>query len=55
MILPKTNVLVVGMEKSGRAAAGFLRAHEAVVTCTDIRPQDVPGFRIQTDELFEED
>jgi UDP-N-acetylmuramoylalanine--D-glutamate ligase len=54
MRLRNTNALVVGMEKSGRAAAAFLRAHESVVTCTDIKPQDLPGFRIQTDDLFEE-
>jgi UDP-N-acetylmuramoylalanine--D-glutamate ligase len=46
--------LVVGMEKSGRAAADFLRARGAVVTATDLKPHDVPGFRPQTDELFGE-
>ncbi len=53
-MLRNTNSLVVGMEKSGRAAAAFLRTHESVVTCTDIKPQDLPGFQIQTNELFEE-
>jgi UDP-N-acetylmuramoylalanine--D-glutamate ligase len=49
-----SNSLVVGMEKSGRAAAAFLRAQGVAVTCTDLKPQDVPGFRPQTDELFAE-
>src|SRR5437763_1635093 len=46
--------LVVGMEKSGRAAAEFLRARGDEVTTTDLKPQDVPGFRLQTDELIDE-
>ncbi len=46
--------LVVGMEKSGRAAAEFLRARGDEVTATDLKPQDVPGFRLQSDELFDE-
>jgi UDP-N-acetylmuramoylalanine--D-glutamate ligase len=46
--------LVVGMEKSGLAAASFLRGLGAHVTATDLKPHDVPGFRIQTDELFDE-
>jgi UDP-N-acetylmuramoylalanine--D-glutamate ligase len=46
--------LVVGMEKSGRAAAEFLRVRGAVVTATDLKPHDVPGFRPQTNELFGE-
>jgi UDP-N-acetylmuramoylalanine--D-glutamate ligase len=54
MKLANTNALVVGMEKSGRAAAGFLRSREAVVTCTDVKPQDAAGFRLQSDELFGE-
>lgn len=54
MTLQNSKSLVVGMEKSGRAAAAFLRARGALVTCTDIKPQDVPGFRLQSDELFAE-
>ena len=54
MTLRHSNSLVVGMEKSGRAAAAFLRAQGAVVTCTDLKPRDLPGFRPQTDELFAE-
>jgi UDP-N-acetylmuramoylalanine--D-glutamate ligase len=46
--------LVVGMEKSGRASADFLRARGADVTTTDLKPHDVPGFRLQTDALFDE-
>jgi UDP-N-acetylmuramoylalanine--D-glutamate ligase len=49
-----TRALVVGMEKSGQAAALFLRSQGVSVTTTDLRPHDVPGFRIQTDELFGE-
>ncbi|HKD07211.1 MAG TPA: UDP-N-acetylmuramoyl-L-alanine--D-glutamate ligase [Bryobacteraceae bacterium] len=47
-------VLVVGMEKSGQAAAEFLRRGAYDVTTTDLKPRDVPGFRLQTDELFDE-
>ncbi|HXJ44772.1 MAG TPA: Mur ligase family protein, partial [Bryobacteraceae bacterium] len=54
MITPGSKTLVVGMEKSGRAAADFLRQQGTVVTATDIKPQDVPDFRLQTDELFAE-
>jgi UDP-N-acetylmuramoylalanine--D-glutamate ligase len=54
MRLANTNALVVGMEKSGRAAAAFLQAREALVTCTDVKPHDTPGFRLQSDELFGE-
>ena len=46
--------LVVGMEKSGRAAFEFLHAHGADVTATDLKEQRIGSFRIQTDELFEE-
>jgi UDP-N-acetylmuramoylalanine--D-glutamate ligase len=46
--------LVVGMEKSGQAAAAFLRGLGAHVTATDLKPHDFPGFRLQTDELFDE-
>ena len=46
--------LVVGMEKSGRAAAQFLRAHGAEVTAADLKPHDIPGFRPQSEELFDE-
>src|ERR1700712_3154558 len=44
----------MGMEKSGRAAAGFLRAQGADVTTTDLSPHDVPGFRLQSEELLDE-
>lgn len=54
MKLEKTNALVVGMEKSGRAAAEFLRARGSNVTATDLKPQDVPGFRVQSEDLFDE-
>lgn len=46
--------LVVGMEKSGRAAFEFLRARGAAVTPADLNPHDVEGFRLQTDQLFDE-
>jgi UDP-N-acetylmuramoylalanine--D-glutamate ligase len=46
--------LVVGMEKSGRAAVEFLRARGADVTATDLKPYNAPGFRLQSDELFAE-
>jgi UDP-N-acetylmuramoylalanine--D-glutamate ligase len=42
------------MEKSGQAAADFLRQLGAHVTATDLKPHDVPGFRPQSDELFHE-
>jgi UDP-N-acetylmuramoylalanine--D-glutamate ligase len=42
------------MEKSGQATAAFLRGLGAHVTTTDLKPHDVPGFRIQTDDLFGE-
>lgn len=54
MKLEKAKALVVGMEKSGRAAAAFLRAQGAGVTSTDLKPHDEPGFRLQSDELFGE-
>jgi UDP-N-acetylmuramoylalanine--D-glutamate ligase len=47
--------LVVGMEKSGRAAFEFLHLHGAKVTPTDLKPQSIAGFRPQTDELFDEE
>jgi UDP-N-acetylmuramoylalanine--D-glutamate ligase len=47
-------VLVVGMEKSGRAAAEFLRGRGDDVTATDLKAQEVPNFRLQSDELFAE-
>src|SRR5690242_4262774 len=47
--------LVVGMEKSGRAAFEFLRARGANVTATDLTFHDVPGFRPQTDQLFDDE
>ncbi len=49
-----TRALVVGMEKSGRAAFAFLHAHGAEVTATDLRPAGLADFRLQTDELFDE-
>ncbi len=55
MKLAGIRTLVVGMEKSGQASAAFLRAHGAEVTTTDIKPMDLPGFRLQTDELFAEE
>ena len=54
MKLHGLKTLVVGMEKSGRASAEFLRAHSADVTTTDIKPLDVPGFRLQSDALLAE-
>jgi UDP-N-acetylmuramoylalanine--D-glutamate ligase len=47
--------LVVGMEKSGRAAFEFLHARGAVVTATDLKPHDIANFRPQTDDLFDEE
>jgi UDP-N-acetylmuramoylalanine--D-glutamate ligase len=47
-------ILVVGMERSGRAAFAFLHARGADVTATDLKPRDVDRFRLQTDELFDE-
>jgi len=49
------NVLVVGMEKSGQAAAAFLRSRGDIVTTTDLKPHDLPGFEMQSDELFARD
>jgi UDP-N-acetylmuramoylalanine--D-glutamate ligase len=46
--------LVVGMEKSGQAAAAFLRAQGADVTTTDLKPHNEAGFRLQSDQLFGE-
>ena len=54
MTLEACRALAVGMEKSGRAAAAFLSAHGAMVTTTDLKPRDVAGFRLQTEELFDE-
>jgi UDP-N-acetylmuramoylalanine--D-glutamate ligase len=54
MKIEEAKILVVGMERSGRAAFGFLHAHGADVTTTDLKQQDVDKFRIQTDELFDE-
>jgi UDP-N-acetylmuramoylalanine--D-glutamate ligase len=54
MKLDETKALVVGMEKSGQASAAFLRSHGANVTVTDIKPMDLPGFRLQSNELFAE-
>jgi UDP-N-acetylmuramoylalanine--D-glutamate ligase len=55
MKIEGARILVVGMEKSGRAAFEFLNARDADVTPTDLKPQDAAGFRLQTDELFAED
>lgn len=55
MRIENAKTLVVGMEKSGVAAAEFLRARGAWVTATDLRPRDVPDFRIQSEELFDEE
>jgi len=49
-----SKALVVGMEKSGQAAAGFLRGLGAYVTTTDLKFHEGPGFRLQSDELFDE-
>jgi UDP-N-acetylmuramoylalanine--D-glutamate ligase len=46
--------LVVGMEKSGRAAFEFLHSRGSEVTATDLKPHDVAGFQLQTDELFDD-
>ncbi len=55
MKLDGIRALVVGMEKSGRASADFLRSRHASVTTTDIRAVEARGFRLQTDELFTDD
>lgn len=55
MKLEGIRALVVGMEKSGRAAFEFLHAHGAKATAADLKLQSVAGFRLQTDELFDED
>ena len=54
MNLDGIKALIVGMEKSGRAAYEFLHARGVEVTATDLKPQSIDGFRPQTDELFEE-
>jgi len=54
MKIEDSRVLVVGMEKSGRAAFEFLRARGADVTPTDIKPHLIPGFRHQSEDLFAE-
>ena len=54
MKIEDAKILVVGMERSGRAAFAFLHARGADVTATDIKPQDVDKFRLQSEELFEE-
>jgi UDP-N-acetylmuramoylalanine--D-glutamate ligase len=54
MKLEAINALVVGMEKSGQAAVAFLRARGANVTATDLKPRDIPGFRLQSDDVFAE-
>jgi UDP-N-acetylmuramoylalanine--D-glutamate ligase len=42
------------MEKSGQASAAFLRGLGADVTTADLKSHEGPGFRLQTDELFDE-
>ena len=54
MELAHAKALVVGMEKSGQASAAFLRAYGADVTTTDLRPHDDPGFRPQTEAIFDQ-
>jgi UDP-N-acetylmuramoylalanine--D-glutamate ligase len=54
MKLDGIKALVVGMEKSGLASAAFLRKHGGDVATTDLKPRDLPGFRLQTNELFNE-
>jgi UDP-N-acetylmuramoylalanine--D-glutamate ligase len=41
--LNNKHVLVVGLGKSGVAAALFLKAHGAQVTVSDVKPQDQLG------------
>jgi UDP-N-acetylmuramoylalanine--D-glutamate ligase len=53
--LERIRALVIGMEKSGRAAFEFLHAHGAVVTATDLNFHDVANFRPQTDDLLDEE
>jgi UDP-N-acetylmuramoylalanine--D-glutamate ligase len=54
MKLEGINALVVGMEKSGQAVLAFLRSRGSRVTATDLKPRDIPGFRLQSDDLFAE-
>ena len=54
MTLQGCRALAAGMEKTGRAVAAFLTERGALVTTTDLKPHDVPGFRPQTEELFDE-
>jgi UDP-N-acetylmuramoylalanine--D-glutamate ligase len=54
MKLEGLRTLVVGMEKSGRAAFEFLHSQGADVTATDLKFHDIAGFRPQTDELLDE-
>lgn len=54
MKLEGIRALVIGMEKSGRATLEFLSARGATVTATDLKPHEVPGFRLQTEEIFDE-
>ena len=55
MKLEGSRALVIGMEKSGRAAFEFLRARGAIVTATDLNSHDVANFRPQTDALLDEE
>jgi UDP-N-acetylmuramoylalanine--D-glutamate ligase len=54
MKLDGIKALIVGMEKSGRAAFDFLHARGADVTATDLKSHTIAGFRLQTEALFEE-
>ncbi|HWE50749.1 MAG TPA: UDP-N-acetylmuramoyl-L-alanine--D-glutamate ligase [Bryobacteraceae bacterium] len=54
MTIEGSRVLVVGMEKSGRAAFEFLFSRGADVTPTDLKPHLVAGFRHQSEDLFDE-
>lgn len=54
MNLAGAKALVLGMEKSGRAAAEFLAARGAHVTPADMKAQDLAHFRLQTEDLFDE-
>jgi UDP-N-acetylmuramoylalanine--D-glutamate ligase len=54
MTIEGSRVLVVGMEKSGRAAFDFLFSRGADVTPTDLKPHLVAGFRHQSEDLFDE-
>ncbi len=54
MTLTGRKVLVVGMQKSGLASVEFLKERGAIVTATDVQPQQVPDvpFFLQGDAPF---